>query len=34
MEAMAVAQRMTAKEYLALPEQRWTELVDGELVVS
>lgn len=34
MEAMTVAQRMTAQEYLALPEQRWTELVEGELVVS
>ncbi len=34
MDAMTVAQRMTAEEYLALPVQRWTELVEGELVVS
>jgi Uma2 family endonuclease len=34
MDTMIVAQRMTAEEYMALPEQRWTQLVDGELVVS
>jgi|AntDryMetagUQ889_1029465.scaffolds.fasta_scaffold11365_3 Uma2 family endonuclease len=38
MEAMQVAERMTAEEYLALPvpEQGrpWMELVDGEVVVN
>lgn len=34
MESVTVGQRITAEEYLALPEQRWTELVEGELVVA
>jgi Uma2 family endonuclease len=36
MTAMPVAERMTAEEFLALPEgqHRWTELVGGELVVD
>ncbi len=34
MDAMTVAQRMTAQEYMALPEERWAQLVEGELVVS
>jgi len=36
MTAMPVADRMTAEEFLALPEQdaRWAELVGGELVVD
>ena len=36
MTAMPVTERMTAEEYLALPEDdvRWTELVGGELVVD
>jgi Uma2 family endonuclease len=33
MEVVTVAQ-MTAEEYLALPEQRWTNLVEGEVVVA
>ncbi len=34
MGRVTVAQRMTAREYLALPEQHWTSLVEGELVVA
>ncbi len=34
MKVVTVAQRMTAQEYLALPEQRWTDLVEGEVVVA
>jgi len=38
MEAMQVAQRMTAEEYLALPASEsgrdWTTLVEGEVVVT
>ncbi len=34
MKVVTVAQRMTAQEYLALLEQRWTDLVEGELVVA
>lgn len=34
MGGVTVAQRMTAREYLALPEQHWTSLVEGELVVA
>jgi Uma2 family endonuclease len=36
MTGMAVGQRMTAREFLALPEgetSRWLELLDGELVM-
>jgi Uma2 family endonuclease len=31
---MAVAQRMTVAEYLSMDGPRWTNLIDGELVVS
>ena len=31
---MAVAQRMTVAEFLALPEQRWASLIEGEVVVN
>ena len=34
MNAVTVAQRMTAEEYLTLPERRWTNLVEGEVVVA
>jgi len=34
MEAMVAAQRMTAEEYLLLPEQPMTNLVEGEVVVA
>ncbi len=34
METMTVAERMTAQEFLALPDTRWAQLVEGELVVS
>ncbi len=34
MEAMTVAQRMSAEEFLALPEQRWAQLIEGEIVLS
>ena len=36
MTAMPVTERMTAEEFLALPEEdvRWAELVGGELVVD
>jgi Uma2 family endonuclease len=33
MNAMAVAQRMTADEYLSLEDPRRTELVEGEVIV-
>ncbi|HEX4345042.1 MAG TPA: Uma2 family endonuclease, partial [Solirubrobacteraceae bacterium] len=31
---MAVAQRMTVAEFLDLPDERWTTLVEGEVVVN
>jgi Uma2 family endonuclease len=31
---MAVAQRMTVTEFLELPEQRWANLIEGEVVVN
>ena len=31
---MAVAQRLTVAEFFELPDQRWTSLVDGEVVVN
>jgi Uma2 family endonuclease len=34
METMTVAERMTAQEFLALPDTRWAQLVEGEVVVS
>jgi Uma2 family endonuclease len=37
MGSMPVTQRMTAREYLALPyseERRWVQLIEGELVVD
>ncbi len=33
MTHMAVAERMSAEDYMALPEQRFTNLVDGEVVM-
>jgi hypothetical protein len=33
MNAMAVAQRMTADEYLSIEDPRRTELVEGEVIV-
>ncbi len=35
MEAMTVAERMTAEEFLAMAERsRWAQLIEGEIVVS
>jgi Uma2 family endonuclease len=34
METMTVAERMTAQEFLALPERRWAQLIEGGVVVS
>ncbi len=34
MDVVTVALPMTAQKYLALPEQRWTDLVEGELVLA
>lgn len=35
MDAVTTAQRMTADDFLALePQQRWRQLIDGEIVVN
>jgi len=34
MTGMAVAQRMTVSEYLEVDHERWSNLVDGEVVVN